>query len=138
MFMKRILTLFMLIMCISLSSFAQVQWYQTTGFKKANVYNGTYSWPSQWETSNMKVSIDLDNDLITIYSPRTQVYAIYDTYNNGNAYRDSGGGQTVKFYAVDQDYDKCTIRLRVESNGNSQIYVDFSNVAWVYNVRRTY
>lgn len=120
-----------------MNSFGEQLWYRTTGFKQAAVYNGSYNWPSQWEPSNINICIDTDNDMVTIYSPRTQVYAIYESYNNGNAYRDSGGGQTVKFYAVDHDYDKCTIRLRVESNGNSQIYVDFSNVAWVYNVRRT-
>ena len=46
------------------------------------------------------------------------------------------GGTNVKFYVIDQDYDRGSIRLRVERNGNSQIYVDFSNVAWVYNVVR--
>lgn len=133
--MKRFIlaTLFTL---MSMFSFGQVQWYQTTGFKQAQVVNGQYYWPSQWQSSSMRISIDLGNDLITVYSPRTQVYAIYDSYNNGQAYRDNNGGTQLKYYAVDQDYDKCTVRLRVESNGNSQIYIDFSNIAWVYNVRR--
>ena len=85
----------------------------------------------------MNLCINLSTDRITIYSPRTQVYQVYGVYNNGNTYIDSSGGTNMKFYVIDQDYDKGSIRLRVERNGNSQIYVDFSNVAWVYNVIRT-
>lgn len=133
--MKRfiIATLFTL---MSMFSFGQVQWYQTTGFKQAQVINEHYYWPNQWQNSNMRISIDLNNDIITVYSPRTQTYSIYGAYNNGQTYRDNNGGTQLKYYAIDQDYDKCTIRLRVEDNGNSQIYIDFSNIAWVYNVRR--
>lgn len=133
--MKRFLLI--LVACLAMvSTSAEQLWYQTTGFKKAAVYDGMYSWPQQWEASNIKVCIDTDDDVITIYSPKIQVYAIYGMYNNGQAYKDGGGGQTVKFYAFDQDYDKCEIRLRIETNGNSQIYIDFSNIAWVYNVKR--
>lgn len=85
----------------------------------------------------MSISINLDTDIITIYSPRTQTYAVYGTYNNGQTYRDNDGGNNLKYYVVDQDGDRGEIRLRVERNGNSQIYVDFSNCAWVYNVVRT-
>lgn len=131
-FMKRILLGLILSICCVLSTFAQAQWYRTTGFATANVYNGQYHW-GNWEASNIRICID--KDVITVYSPKTQIYAIYDTYNNGQMYYDNGGKQ-VKFYAIDQDYDKCTIRLRIENNGNSQIYIDFSNVAWVYNVVR--
>lgn len=136
MFMKRILTLFMLIMCISLSSFAQVQWYRTYSFKQANVVNGRYYWGSL-KSSDMNISIDLNEDVVTIYSPSMQRYYVYDTYNNGNSYRDANGGTTVKFYVIDQDGDRGEMRLRIDPQGNSQIYIDFSNIAWVYGVRRT-
>ena len=132
--MKKILLL--LFCLVSLSASGQALWFKTTGFAQASVVNGYYYW-GDWENSNMNLCINLSTDRITIYSPRTQIYQVYGVYNNGDTYIDSSGGANIMFYVIDQDYDKGSIRLRVERNGNSQIYVDFSNVAWVYNVIRT-
>lgn len=132
---KLLLTLVMLFSILTIAD-AQIQYYRTTAYAQASIYNGTYYW-SDWKNSNMTIVFNLTNDVITIYSPVTQVYRIYGTYNNGNAYTDNSGGRNVKFYVIDQDYDKGELRLRIERNGNSQIYVDFSNVAWCYNVVRT-
>ena len=114
----------------------QIQTYRTTQFAQAEVLNGYYVW-SNWKSSNIPVHINFDTDQIIIYSASIQIYQIYSVYNNGNAYPDSEGGRTIKFDVIDQDYDKGTIRLRVDREGNSQIYIDFANIAWVYNVVRT-
>jgi hypothetical protein len=82
----------------------------------------------------MDICFNLPEDRIIVYSPTLQIYKITEA---GQQESDGKGGQQVTFIAYDQDYDVCQIRLRVEANGNSQIYVDFNNVAWVYNVRRT-
>ena len=76
---------------------------------------------------------DFNNDVIYIYSDKTQIYKVL--YQEENPYDSSG--QQVKFRVLDQDGDYGHIRLRIENNGNSQIYVDFNNVSWVYNVKRT-
>ncbi len=116
-----------------ISSNAQVQYYKTTAFAEAKIYNGTYYW-GDWQSSSLVITFNLNTDVITIYSPKTQIYKVYKT---GNAYTDSKGGRQITFYVIDQDYDKGTVRLRIESNGNSQVYVDFLNCAWCYNVIRT-
>lgn len=129
---KKLLTL---VFCLifSLVSFAQVNWYRTTSF--AYKQKASYGWTnwSNWEKSNLQVSIDLDNDIIKIYSNKIQTYIVTEARD---AYRDSSDGVTVEFGVIDQDYDRGTVRLRVERNGNSQIYVDFANIMWVYNVIR--
>ena len=127
--------LLILLCFISISGYAQVQWYRTTQYAEATIINNRYYW-GDWESSNMRLCIDIGNDQIIVYSPRTQIYQVYGVYNNGQPYVDDSGGTNVKFYVIDQDYDRGNIRLRVEKNGNSQIYIDFSNVAWVYNVVR--
>lgn len=83
--------------------------------------------------SDMAVTINLDNDVITIYSPKTQIYKVYET---GPTERNKTTGSQMTFYVYDQDLDKGSIRLRVTPKGTCQIYVDFSNIAWVYNVYR--
>ena len=130
---KLLLSLFCL---FSLTLSAQIQKYRTTQFAIASVINGRYSW-SDWESSNLYLYINLDTDQITIYSTSIQIYQIYSAYNNGNAYLDSEGGKTIKFNVIDQDLDKGTVRLRIDREGNSQVYIDFADVAWVYNVVRT-
>lgn len=120
---------------MSISCYSQEMQFRTTQYAEASVVNGRYYW-SDWYDSDMNLCINLNTDRITIYSPRIQIYQVYGAYNNGESYTDSSGGVNVKFYVIDQDYDLGSIRLRVEKNGNSQIYIDFSNIAWVYNVVR--
>lgn len=132
--MKRFLLTIMLMIGMFVTVQAQnIQWYKTTAYAHATVVNGRYYW-SDWQDSDMDICFNLPEDRIIVYSPTRQIYKITEA---GQAESDGKGGQQVTFIAYDQDYDVCHIRLRVEANGNSQIYVDFNNVAWVYNVRRT-
>lgn len=112
------------------------QWYKTTAFASQTYNYYTQSWNnwSTWEKSNMNIKFDLSSDVIVIYSPQIQVYTVF---NVGTAYTDTSGGQQVKFNARDAEGDRVDIRLRIETNGNSQIYVDYADMRWVYNVIRT-
>lgn len=114
---------------------ANVLWFKTTAYAYRTYNFGYDVWNdwSNWIESNMNMKIDLSNDKITIYSPEVQIYRVYEA---SDQYRDSEGGTQVKFSVVDQDGDYGHLRLRVERNGNSQVYVDFNNVSWVYNVVR--
>lgn len=124
--------LFMLMLLFTLSSsdvIAQnVQWYQTTEF--AYKLKG-YEW-SDWQTARMGVKIDLSQDKITIYSRDVQIYRVISSVDPPY----DPNGQQVKFRVIDQDGDYGYVRLRIEDNGNSQIYVDFNDISWVYNVVR--
>lgn len=131
--MKKVLVTLALILC-ALGSFAQsnVIWFRTTEFAWKQKEYGVWSDWTDWEDSNMKVKFDLNKDQIIIYSPIIQVYTVlgvdeppYDS-----------GGQQVKYRVIDQDYDRGHVRLRIENNGNSQIYIDFADLKWVYNVIR--
>lgn len=114
---------------------AQVYTYRTTGYayKKVNSYGNWTNW-SDWLKSDMRMVINFNTDVVTIYSPKTQVYKITEFIRN---FTDSSGGKQVEFAFVDQDGDRGHMRLRIETNGNSQVYIEFSNIIWCYNVRRT-
>lgn len=132
--MKRFLTVFILSLfcCIS---FAQNRISFTATFlavAEINQYSGRYSW-SNWQRCDVTIIMDLQNDVIYIYSQSPQRYTVI---TDGVTSYDNGGGKQVSYKVVDQDGDRGTLRLRQESNGNSQIYVDFADVAWVYNVIR--
>lgn len=128
--MKKRLFVLLVGLVISLTTLAQTVWF--TAFQFAYRETDWSSW-SPWQTCNIDVKFDYDADQIIIYSRVTQVYQVY-TYDGEQT--DYDGGEQVQFGVIDQDNDRGKIRLRVERNGNSQIYVDFLNVHWVYNVRR--
>ena len=113
--------------------YAQSVWYfKTTEYASAKIENGKYTW-GDWEKSDMYIIMDLGNDIIKVLSKKNQKYTVYKSYGE---YTDNSGGDNLKFGVIDQDGDRCEIRFRKEQNGNSQIYVDYGNCAWVYNVKR--
>lgn len=131
--MKRILIVIMFgLFCVGAVQ-AQTQWFKATELAIKVVNNGNWTKWSDWESVDINIKFDLSNDLIIIYSQELQIYKVLEQVKSPY---DSNGTQ-VKFKVLDQDYDKGFLRLRVENNGNSQIYVDYADISWVYNVVRT-
>lgn len=126
--MKRVVFSLMFLLLSAVAVQSQTYWYKATSF--AIKFEG-YDW-SDWERVNVKIEFDLDDDFITIYSKETQVYKVREILEPPY---DSDGEQ-VKFEVIDQDFDTGHLRLRIQDNGQSQLYVDFSDVSWVYNVKR--
>lgn len=135
--MKKFLTVFSIMLCMMCMTVSaqNTQVYKATSYAFAEIYYGDYNW-SDWNKCNIQIVFSMSNDIVTIYSKKKQTYKIVDVLNDGEVVTDYTGGQTLGFVVIDQDYDKGHMRLRVESNGNSQIYIDFNDVAWVYNVIR--
>lgn len=132
--MKKLVLVF--ILCLSIFEvFAQnnsTLWFRTTEFAWKYKESGVWSEWSDWIESNMKVKFDLNKDQIIIYSPSTQVYTVLGVEEPPY----DPNGQQVKYRIIDQEEDFGYLRLRIEKNGNSQIYIDFADLRWVYNVIR--
>ena len=62
-------------------------------------------------------------------------FSNYDIYDGDWESGKMQGRGTYKFY--DQDLDFGNMRLMIRKNGQSQIYIDFSNISWAYDVIRT-
>lgn len=130
--MKRLLTLLVLVIA-AITVSAQVINFETTSYTY-KTYNG-YSW-SKWapyQSSDMLVTMDIDRDLVIIYSPRTQIYKIV---NYSGTYTDNDGDSTMEFRFIDQDNDRGVLRLVQRRSGKSEIYIDFANITWCYSVIR--
>ena len=122
--MKRLM-LMMLFSLMSLTTFAQTEWFTATEFA-IKVDN---EW-SDWIDCDISVKIDIGNDKVTIYSNEVQIYRIIDKVDPP---RDKNGTQ-VAFSMIDQDGDRGMFRIRKQYDGAIQIYVDFSDISWVYNI----
>lgn len=131
--LKRVIIL--LFLCISLPLSAQVIKFKTVAFaeKQYDYYTQSWSSWSDWSQSDMLLTIDLQNDLVTIYSPKIQAYKVYE---GGENYYDGDGDLHNLFKFVDQDGDRGTMRLLQRTSGSSEIYIEFSNIKWCYRVVR--
>ena len=133
--MKKFL-LVILVAVISFTASANSLWFRAYSYaiKYKNEYNRNNSqgW-SSFQKCNVDIEFKMDDDFIVIYSNKTQIYGIYE---DAGEYNDNSGGKQKGFYVIDQDYDKGMIRLRIAKDGTSQIYIDFDDVGWVYNVVR--
>ena len=132
--MKKLFLMFLMFVGIAFSAYAQTYRYQTTCFamKQVNSYGYWSDW-SDWEQSDMIITINLDKNVVKIYSPMVQTYLIT---NYVGTYNDNGGGSQAEYRFIDQDGDIGIMRLRIERSGNSQIYIEFNNIMWVYGVVR--
>ena len=130
--MKKILLTLLLAICAT-TMFAEISFYKATSYAYKYVDSDTDEWVdwTDWIDCNVKVSFNFDDDIIKIYSNEQQTYVITEY---GDEEDDGQGGRMWSLDVVDQDGDKGTVRLRIEKGGNSELYVDFANVMWVYNV----
>lgn len=128
--MKKLLFILILIFSICAVK-AQTYKYYTTCF--AYKYYENYGWTdwSEWERSHMLVVISTDSNIINIYSDKIQEYDIYEYTGEEN---DDDGGSSFLFQCVNKDGLRCQVRLRVQSDGSKQLYVDFNDAMWVYGL----
>ena len=128
--MKKIITIIILLISVCSLS-AQTYKYYTNSF--AYKYYENYRWSkwSDWERSHILVVINLDRNIINIYSEKIQEYDIYE-YKGEE--KDEDGGTSMLLSCVNQDGLHCQVRLRIQSDGSKQLYVDFSDLVWVYGL----
>lgn len=130
--MKKVITLFaLLLLCTGM--YADVVKWTAYSFcyKTHNDYYNTWSDWSQWEDCNILIVANLNIDRINIYSAETQEFDIIQYYD---PYTDSDGDEVIKMECVDVAGTRCTLRFLRCQNGKAQLYCDYSNIMYVYEV----
>ena len=130
--MKKVLFTLALLLTFVGTISAEVLKMRTTSFaiKSVNEYGYWSDW-SDWEGCSILVVVDVDGDRITIYSQTPQEYDIYDSEYEES---DGEGGTIQTFHSVDANGLRCDVRIRITKDGSMQLYVDYSDVMFVYNV----
>ncbi len=128
---KLFFTLAFLVISMFSCMYAQTYRYTTTDFAYRYVSNsGRWTDWSDWQDSRMLVVLSLDRNVLTIYSEEMQEYDIYDW---GETQESSDGSSTLEMRGVNRDGLRCGIRIRVQRDGQKQLYIDFNDMMWVYN-----
>ncbi len=132
--MKKLLTLFAACIFGAVMVYADVLKLQATSlaFKSQNDYGYWSDW-SDWESTNILVVVNTDIDRVNIYSSSPQEYDIYD-YDAEE--KDGEGGTISTCHCIDQNGTRCDMRIRFQANGQVQLYVDYADFMFVYNVQR--
>lgn len=127
--MRLLFILFELLLCTSVFS-EDVKWFKANELAlKYKTYSGWTDW-TEWRPVDVNVRMDFSQDKIIIYSADPQIYRIVaKNYSKSNS-------DTIAFNIIDQDGDRGDLRLRfLENNNIVQLYIDFNNICWVYNMR---
>ena len=130
----KLLGLIIFLLTLSTTGFGQVYKLKSTSLSSQYKVN-EYKWSgwSEFEECNVLITIDINKDRITIYSKETQVYDIAEFEGETT---DEDGDDFTSFYCVNEEGLTCRVRLAKlnSQDGLLQIYVDFDDLKWVYNV----
>ena len=131
--MKRTLLLLpLLAICITMRAEVMKFTAYEFSYKTHNDYYNTWTDWSRWEACNILVVINLSTDRINIYSSTTQEFDVIDSKD---VYTDYDGDDVMEMDCIDADGVRCTIRVVIRQNGTIQLYCDYSNIMYVYNIR---
>lgn len=128
--MKKFILLFLLAFSAVVAS---AQSFKLNAYELSYRYvdgDGEWSEWSDWEKISILIVFYHDEELITIYSQKTQNYKVKE-YVGEN---EDSNGYSMTFNCVNDDGVNCNIRIRAQKNGVKQLYVDFEDFSWVYNL----
>jgi hypothetical protein len=128
---KMLLCLSFLMLCGIASASDILKWQATELAYKTTDDWGNWSEWSDWEDCSVLIVINTATDRVNIYSSTPQEYDVYDTES---AVNDNDGGSSITFHCVDANGLRCDMRIRVQANGQVQLYIDYNDIMFVYNV----
>ena len=127
--MKKLYTM-LIVMLITIPCFAQTEYFKAYTYSSKVMVSGQWSEWLDWISTDINVKIDFDKARVIIYSNEPQIYRLIEEVEA--PYDD--GGQQIKYRMIDQDGDYGSIRFRKQYNGTIQLYIDYADIKWVYNI----
>ena len=125
------LTLLLFASVFASHAYAEVLKLKAYSFSaRSTDHYGNWSDWADWSDCNILVVIGEDSR-VKIYSKENQEY---DIISSEEEVSDHQGGTVTEYHCIDKDGLRCSLRLRVEKNDNIQLYVDYDNLSFVYNV----
>ncbi|MBS1516288.1 MAG: hypothetical protein JSS63_14735 [Bacteroidetes bacterium] len=92
---------------------------------------GRWSEWSDWDQTNILITIDIKDERIKVFAASTSIFDIYDWEEKSNY-----NSTILYFYTIDSEGDKCRIRFRYsEDEDDRQMYIDYPRFSVVYTIK---
>ena len=86
---------------------------------------------TNWREYYVEIVFDTDSNTITIYDENIEkVYKINPIYEKSEEYNST----TIKYKVVESEDDCLYIRFRNQYDGVKQLYLDYKDLVYVYNL----
>lgn len=130
--MKKIVLL-VLFAALSSNAISQVLKFRSYSFSVKYQERNYWSKWSEPEETSVLIVFNLEKERVSIFSKETQEYDIIEAYKK---VIDSDGDEVYKYVCIDKNGLKCNIRwIFLKSQSRWQVYVDYKDMMWVYNVK---
>ena len=124
--MKKLLLI--LLLFLSVNAYSQVtKYYSDFSSHKALISKDKWADWTDWERCDAKIKIDLDSDTITINNSKYCIDKYIETVVDSNS-------KTIKYAVINYDNKSCFIRIREQEDGVKQLYLDYDDIVYVYNL----
>lgn len=128
--MKKILLFLVAVVMMAVSASAEVINVDARSFSyKYKMDSGKWTAWSDWERSTVSIEIDTDESKIVIYSKEPQRFEIVESERT-----EDKKSETLVCQCVDVDGKRCNVRLRITKDERCQLYVDYSDLVYVYTL----
>jgi len=116
----------LLFLLLTITTHAQV--YQFTG--EAVSVKNTYGDWSEWEETSVLIILNIDKEIIQIYSKREQRY---DIISASDKIYDSES-ESVILDCIDEEGIRCKLQLYNYDKGYKHLYIRWDNIQYVYQI----
>ncbi len=109
---------------------SEVTWFRVNAISFKEI-DDDENWGEWSEWIECDISIQLTREAFTVFSSEKQVYKIDDAKDPEEV---DDGGWISTFYCIDKDGGRCHLRLRFTEDLNFQLYVDYNNIMYAFDM----
>lgn len=129
--MKKILTLLMLLLIFTSNSIPREVCYYSSFISYKRLVNDTWTDWTNWREYYVEIIFNTDSNTITIYDENIiKVYKIHPIYEKS----EDSNSITIKYKVVESENNCLYIRFRNQHDGVKQLYLDYKDLVYVYNL----
>lgn len=129
--MKKIVLILGLLLSFSIMYSQEIEYYSNfTSYKRLVEKDKWTDW-TDWREYYVEIVFDTDSNTITIYDEDIEkVYKIHPTYEKS----EDCNSITIRYKVVESENNCLYIRFRNQNDGVKQLYLDYKDLVYVYNL----
>ena len=129
--MKKIVLILGLLLSFSIMYSQEIEYYSNfTSYKRLIEKDKWTDW-TDWREYYVEIVFNTDSNTITIYDENTEkIYKIHPIYEKS----EDSNSITIKYKVVESENNCLYIRFRNQHDGVKQLYLDYKDLVYVYNL----